>query len=381
LADKAKVLFVHSSSGRYGADRQLLLIASGLDRARFTPLVVLPSPGPLVDDLRAAGVEVLTRPLGVIRRELATPVGAVRIAAAALADALALRRVIRERRIALVHSNTTVVLGGAAAAAWCRTPHAWHVREIYDARFGRLWPPYRRLLSSAAALPCISQATAAQFPSSERIRVIPDGLAITADPLPRAQARQRLGLDPEVPVLAVLGRISDWKGQDVFVRALAEPALAAQGAVGLIAGEAWPGAEERGTNLSELAAQLGLGQRLRLLGFRNDVETIYGAADVVAVPSTAPEPLGDVAIEAAASGCAVVASSHGGLPEIIRDGETGRLVAPGDAGALALAAADLLADPTARERMAAAAAADVRSRFSAARLLTGLQDLYETLLR
>ncbi|MFL5824576.1 MAG: glycosyltransferase family 4 protein [Solirubrobacteraceae bacterium] len=380
MPDAAHVLFVHSSSGRYGADRQLLLIAAGLDRSRFRPLVVVPSSGPLVDDLRDAGVEVLIRPLGVIRRELASPSGAARIAGGALSDAFALRRVIQERRVALVHSNTTVVLGGAAAAGLARIPHAWHVREIYDARFGRLWPSYRRLLSRAAALPCISDATAAQFRGSERVHVIPDGLAMSADPLPRAEARRRLGLDPEVPVVAVLGRISDWKGQDVLVRALADPALAVRGTLGLIAGEAWPGAEDRGPNLSQLAAELRVSDRVRMLGFRDDVETVYGAADLVAVPSTAPEPLGDVAIEAAASGCAVVASDHGGLPEIIRDGETGRLVVAGDAGALARAAAELLEDPDLRRRMGAAAAADVRSRFSAARLLERLQNLYEGLL-
>ena len=84
---------------------------------------------------------------------------------------------------------------------------------------------------------------------------------------------------------------------------------------------------------------------MRLLGFRDDVENVYGAADVIAVPSTAPDPLPGAAIEAAAAGCAVVASAHGGLPEIIRDGETGRLVPPGDAAALARAAAELLDDP------------------------------------
>ena len=78
--------------------------------------------------------------------------------------------------------------------------------------------------------------------------------------------------------------------------------------------------------------------RVRIVGFRDDVENVYGAADVVAVPSTQPDPLPGAAIEAAAAGCAVVASAAGGLPEIIRDGETGRLVAPGDAGALARSA-------------------------------------------
>ena len=120
---------------------------------------------------------------------------------------------------------------------------------------------------------------------------------------------------------------------------------------------------------------------MRLEGFRPDVECVYGAADVVVVPSKQPDPLPNAALEAAAAGCCVVASDHGGLPEILRDGETGVLVPPRDAGALARAVADLVDDPARRERLAAAAAADVRERFAPARLLDEAQALYDRLLR
>jgi glycosyltransferase involved in cell wall biosynthesis len=130
----------------------------------------------------------------------------------------------------------------------------------------------------------------------------------------------------------------------------------------------------------QLKGRLGIGDRVRFLGFRDDVETIYGAADLIAVPSTEPDPLPGSAIEAAAAGCAVVASDHGGLPEIIRDGETGRLVPPDDSRALATVAAELLDHPEERERLGSAAARDVRERFSASRLLEGIQELYDSVL-
>jgi glycosyltransferase involved in cell wall biosynthesis len=373
-----RVLFVHSSSGRYGADRQLLLIARGLDQARYEPLVVLPSRGELGADLEAAGVEVIVRPtVSVLRRQLMTPGGLPAIGAAAARDALALRRLIAWRGIRLVHSNTSVVLGGAAAAALARVPHVWHVREIYS-RFGRAWPAYRRLLERAAALPCVSEATAAQFPDRRRVRVIADGLAVDARRAPRASARAALQLPDDTPTVAVLGRISDWKGQDVLVRALAMPALRERGVMGLIAGDAWPGAESRRDAVIELARQLGVADRLRLLGFRDDVANVYGAADVIAVPSIEPDPLPGAAIEAAAAGCAVVASATGGLPEILDDGATGRLFPAGDAQALARVAAQLIDDPDERNRLGAAAADDVRERFAPARLLDGLQALYDS---
>jgi glycosyltransferase involved in cell wall biosynthesis len=371
------VLLVHSSSGRYGGDRQLHLIATGLDRDRYVPIVVLPSAGELADDLRAGDVEVLIRPVAVLRRGLMSPRGLGAVAAAAARDAVALGRLLRRRDVALVHSNTSVVLGGAAAAAAARRPHIWHVREIFTG-FERAWPAYRRLLEGAAALPCVSSATAAQFAPGSRARVIHDGLALDATAAPQRSARAALGLPDGVAVIAVLGRISTWKGQDVMIRALAEPPLRAGATIGLIAGEVWPGADGRLAVLHRLARQLGVEDRVRFVGFRDDVENVYGAADLVAVPSTAPDPLPGAAIEAAAAGCTVIASAHGGLPEIIRDGATGRLVAPGDPEALARAAAELLAAPGERARLGAAAALEVRERFSPARLLYAVHELYDT---
>jgi glycosyltransferase involved in cell wall biosynthesis len=371
----APILFLHSSSGHYGADRQLALLAAGLDPDRYRPIVVLP-PGELACDLRAAGAEVIERRPAVIRRGVGSPRALASLTADLARDATALAGLIRRRRVALVHSNTSVVLSGAAAAATARVPHVWHVRELYT-RFGTLWPAYRRVLRTAAALPCVSWAVAGQFGADHRARVVYDGLAIDAQRAPREAARAALGLPADAPVIAVLGRISDWKGQDLLVRALATGALRERRAIGVIAGEPWPGTEERRDRVLALARRLGVDERLALVGFREDVETVYGAADVVAVPSTAPDPLPNTALEAAAAGCVVVAAAHGGLPEILRDGETGRLFAPGDAAGMARVIAGLLDDPGERERLGAAAAADVRARFSPSRLIAETQSLYD----
>jgi glycosyltransferase involved in cell wall biosynthesis len=101
----------------------------------------------------------------------------------------------------------------------------------------------------------------------------------------------------------------------------------------------------------------------------------------VVVPSTRPDPLPNAALEAAAAGRCVVASAHGGLPEIVRDGVTGLLVAPGDARSLAHALDGLARDPEQLARMGEAAAADVRERFAPGRLLERVQALYDELLR
>jgi glycosyltransferase involved in cell wall biosynthesis len=378
------VLLVHSSSGRYGADRQLSLIATGLDRGRYRPLVVLPEPGPLHQELLEAGVEVVLCPLAVLRREHLSIGGLAGVGRRALANARQLGRLAHERRAALVHSNTSVTLGGAAAARRAGIPHLWHVREIYS-DFARAWPLYRRALSSADALACVSEATRRQFAPGSRARLVPDGIALVPHgPADRAQrqrqARAELGLPPDTPVFAVLGRLSSWKGQEVLVRALAEAPLVASGALAVLAGDAWRDREQPAHRLSALARALGVDDRVRLIGFRSPATVVYDAADVVVVPSVAPDPLPNAALEAAALGVCVVASAHGGLPEIIRHGQTGLLVAPGDHVALAQALGRLAGDPERRQRLGSAAAADVLERYSARLLLERVQGLYDQLV-
>jgi glycosyltransferase involved in cell wall biosynthesis len=165
----------------------------------------------------------------------------------------------------------------------------------------------------------------------------------------------------------------------VLVRALAEPALKSRGVIGLIAGDPWPGAEDRLQRVVALADKLAVLDRLRFVGFRDDVETIYGACDLIAVPSTAPDPLPGAAIEAAAAGCPVIASDAGGLAEIIDDTRTGRLFPAGDGATLAQLVAELLDDHLQRERLASGAARVVRERFAPARLVAGVQGLYDEL--
>jgi glycosyltransferase involved in cell wall biosynthesis len=336
--------------------------------------------GPLASDLAKLGVEVIARPLAVLRRGGLTAAGLSRLSGRLMADTAGLARHIRKRQVELVHSNTSVVLSGAGAARAAGIPHVWHVREIYS-QWSRLFPVHRRLLASADALPCVSVATSLQFGRGENVRVIHDGLAITPSRSQRSAARTRLGLPQDSPVVAVVGRISDWKGQDQLVRALATPGLSRRGTIGLVAGDVWPGAESRRDAIVSLAAELGVSDRLVFGGFIDRISDVYGAADVIAVPSTAPDPLPGAALEAAAAGCAVVAAAHGGLPEIISDRRTGRLVPPGDAEALAAALAELIDTPRLRATLGSEASRDVRKRFAPERLIASLQALYTELVR
>ncbi|MGI8945371.1 MAG: glycosyltransferase [Thermoleophilaceae bacterium] len=254
------------------------------------------------------------------------------------------------------------------------------MREIYAGVGGRagavLWPALRAWMLRAEGVACISGAVAAQFGASPKALVLHDGLPREPSPPAREDARAALGVPQDRFAVALVGRVSDWKGQDVLARALAEPALASIGAVGLVAGDPPPGAEHEARRLDELAAELGVSDRLLRLGFRPDVDTVLGAADALTVPSKRPEPLGLVALEGAAAGLPVVACGQGGVTEIVSDGRTGRLVAPGDHRALAAALRGLADDRAGAAAMGAAGRALVSERFGLARMLAELQELY-----
>ena len=321
-------------------------------------------------------METLVAELSVLRRAELGPSGVWKMLRADLGE---LEALARSRNTALVHSNTSVILSGQRLANRLGVPHVLHVRELYP-RVPIAWPLWRRRLLRADRVACVSQAIADQFAGSDRAFVVYDGLPRTpgrADPAP---ARAELGLAPDSFVVALLGRISDWKGQDVLARALADPLLAEQDVVGLIAGSPWPGAEGPLDELESLHADLGLGERLRIVGFREDIDTLYAAADAVVVPSTRPEPFGLVALEAAAAGLPVIAAAHGGLPEIIRHEETGLLVEPSNPDALARAVRALVDDPGAAAALGAAAATDVASRFGARTPIAALEATYDQLL-
>ena len=371
------ILLLHSSAGRYGADRLVLSLASGLDRDRFTPVAVLPERGELAALLEDAGVETVVADLAVLRRAELGPRAVWRMARGGDRE---LEALARSRGAALVHSNTSVILSGQRLADRLGVPHVLHVRELYP-RAPVAWPLWRRRLLRADRIVCMSRAIAEQFAGSPKAVVIYDGLPRAAARGNRERARAELGVDPGSFVVALLGRISDWKGQDVLARALADPVLADRPVVGLIAGSPWPGAERPQHKLERLQAELGLADRLRLVGFRDDIDTLFAAADAVAVPSTRPEPFGLVALEAAAAGLPVAAAAHGGLPEIIRQEETGLLVEPGSPQALAAALRRLADDPDGAAAMGAAAAADVTARFRAEATVAAVEALYEELLR
>jgi glycosyltransferase involved in cell wall biosynthesis len=183
----------------------------------------------------------------------------------------------------------------------------------------------------------------------ERVSVLPNPAPDVPALEPREELRAGLGLDGAV--LAFAGRLGPQKSLDVALEAIAS----VPGVTLAIAGDG----PDRGA-LEQRARELGLDGRARFLGSmpRERVLRLFRAADA-SLLSSSWENFPHTVVEALAVGCPVIATSVGGVPEVVRDEENGLLVPPGDAAALAAAIDRYFGDEALRERLAGAAAASV----------------------
>lgn len=382
------VLLVHQSAEMYGSDKVLLHIANGLMSSEsFKPLVVLPNDGPLRQALELSGVETHLIPVAKISRASMTPAGLVRLLLELWRSVLKLRSLIRQHDVAIVHSNTIAVLGGAVAAFVTRTPHVWHVHELIVAP-ALMRKGFPRLVGALADwVICISRMNARwlvdECPSlGNRSTVIWNGLPDRA-PVDESAARvfrTRAGaLDDDV-LIAFVGRFNRWKGQLVLIDAL--DLLWQRGIANVRAvfvGGHPPGEPHHLEQLRSRIASSRHADRIAVMDFMDDVSPVWDGCDIAVVPSTEPEPFGLVAIEAMAASKPVVAAGHGGLLDIVEHQVTGLLVQPGDVHALGDALAQLVADGALRREMGQRGRQRQQQLFSLAGQVVAVTACYERL--
>lgn len=334
-----------------GVERGVLEIAEAEVAAGHRALVASAG-GRLLPELEALGARHVALPLAA-----KSPIEIWR-------NAGRLAALIRAEGVALVHARSRAPAWSALLAARrAGVPFVTTYHAAYSEGF-----PGKRLYNSVMArgdrVIAISRhiadlVRARHGVGEDRLRIIPRG----ADPRrfdPAAVAPARAlalraawGVPAEAPLILLPGRLTRWKGQGVLVAALAR----LPGAHAVLAGDA----QGRAGYVAELraeAARLGVAERVHLPGHVADMPAALRAADVVVHASTAPEGFGRTVVEAQMMGRPVVATDLGGPRETVRHGETGWLVPPGDAAALAAALAEVLAlPPEARARLGAAARA------------------------
>jgi glycosyltransferase involved in cell wall biosynthesis len=382
---RRRVLYVDHTASLGGGEIALLNLVRHLNRNCYIPVVVLFSDGPLRQQLIDAGAEVHLLPLSpdVVNTRKDSLGGKTLLQArnvwTTFLFSLQLRRLIQEWKIDLVHTNSLKadIIGGVAAKL-ARKPLLWHVRDRIEDDY---LPPlvvrvFRRL---ARVLPDLVVAnsgatlrTLQWLNPQARAVVVHDGTLERPDLPPIAP-------NP-APVLGLVGRISPWKGQHIFIRAASLVRERFPGARFQIIGAALFNEAEYEKFIRDQVASLGLGDFIEFTGFRKDVPDLIAKMDVLVHASVVGEPFGQVVIEGMAAGKPVVATNGGGVPEIVRDGETGYLVPMGDADAMADAMIRLLENPDMAADMGEKGRRRVHEHFTIQATAQRVERLYDEVL-
>ena len=371
------ILFLDHANALGGAEHSLLLILKNLDRTLYQPHLACVS-GPLAERAKELGGTVHAFDFPRLRRSprflLDWARGANEIA-----------RLARGIGARALYANTVrAALYAAPAARLARVPFIWHMRDFWlsESRPRALWADTlgkRMLIGAARRVMTNSHAVAAELPVSAKISVVHNAVEIAQfDPAMDGRVfRAQYGIPGDAPVAGVVGRLRPWKGQDRFVRAMAQVAERLPAARFLIVGgEIFGVQDDFERDLHALVASLGLAERVIFTGQLSDVHPALAAMDVFALTShMEANPLS--ILEAMSVGRPVVATNVGSIHEAVAEGQTGFLVTPGDTFQFADRVLRLLNDPLRSQEMGAAARQRVLRRWSIQSMVAGYEQLIE----
>jgi len=381
------MLFDHIAS-MSGGEVALLNLVRHLDRRLVEPIVVLGEEGPLAVKLRpCAEVHILPMQAGFSKARKDS-LGAKSLLSGGVVWSVAtyvrqLSVFMRQHRIDLVHTNSLKadVLGGLAARL-SGTPVVWHIRDrIADDYLPSTVVKVFKMLcrSIPNGIIAISYAVAAPLGGEKGkpkpLFVVHDGTEVEI-----FQAMQSARKPSDETVVGLVGRISPWKGQDIFLRAAHQLRDKYPKAIFRIIGAALFNEAEYEKSIHALASELDLNETVQFTGFRENIPAEIAQLDILVHASTRAEPFGQVIIEGMATARPVVATNGGGVPEIVDDGITGLLVPMEDADAMAAAIDSLLADPERARMMGQLGLQAVQERFTISKTARGVERVYRNML-
>jgi glycosyltransferase involved in cell wall biosynthesis len=332
-----RVLHVDTERGWRGGERQALWLAQELARRGHECLVAARPNEPLLQRAGDAGIETVP----------SSPYSEADIFAS-----WRIRRLIRRRHIAIVHAHTAHAVALCGLATLGTTAKLVVARRV-DFRLrdnaGTRWK-YGRADAIIAISEAVARILIASGIDARRVSVVPDGVDIHRHVVPASRdALHALGIRPDVPLVVQVAQLVGHKDPLNFVRAMAHVNAAVPRAQGLLVGDG----PLRGEVESEIR-RLRLDDVVRLAGYRTDADAILAAADVACL-SSREEGMGSVLLDALAFGRPVAATTAGGIPEVVVDGESGELAPPGDPDALGERIVRLITDRALAERLGARA--------------------------
>ncbi len=352
---------IHVETGRrlYGGALQVLYLVQGLEERGVKSVLMAPRGSEIAEAAYERWLRVEEFPF----RGEADPTGLAR---------MAWRFSRRDVEVVHLHSRRGADTLGGVAGAVARAPvvltRRVDNREV-DWVVGAKYALYRRVVAISAA---VREVLIDQGVPEDKIALVHSAVDASKWLTPRSRAGldREFDLPPGQPAGAMVAQFVPRKGHWVLIQALA--LLKCRG---LVPNVVLFGRGPMRENVAALAESIGVSGQIRFAGFRDDLHDWLGAFDFCVHPAL-KEGLGVAAMQAGAAGIAVAGGRAGGIPEIIEDGKTGILCAPGDAGALADAIARLARDPEAARAMGMLARKRIEAHFSVDAMVDGNLEVY-----
>jgi L-malate glycosyltransferase len=359
-----------------GTENQFMALGRSLDADRFDlEFACLRKRGRLVEELEARRIPLIDCDISTFR------------SMHAVGQQARLAHHIATRRIDVVHAYSFYGNVFAIPPARCAGSPAV-IASIRD-RAPYLTPTQKRVQRMVCRLAdCVlvnAEAVKvwliAQGYEASKIVVIPNGVDLQRFDAAVESSRvlAELGIPSDVPVVGVVSRLIRMKGLEQFLEAAVLVRARFANARFVIVGDTNPHERPYFTVLTDLARDLGLGDRVVFAGLRTDVPALLRSFSVAVMPSL-NEALSNVLLESMAAGAPVVATRVGGTPEAVQDGVNGLLVPPGEPLPLANAICELLANPPLAARLGHAARQSINDRYSMTRMAAATEQLYQSLL-
>ncbi len=394
-----KVAYLNHTEKMSGGEIYLLNLLKFLDRNQFRPMVILPCSGSLEAYLRELDIPVRIisanqRAIHLSKHQkIGSILGQTKNLLSLVFTIGKIVRYLKREKVSLVHTNSIKAnFYGSLAAKLAGKPVIWHLHDILTADF---FPSFFSHLTTIWAnffdnvIICNSNATKKAFIEcggrSKKAIKIHNGIDMSKfNPHnhPGISFRKELGLGENIPLVGHIGRLAPWKGQHILIEAAARILVDLPKTNFVLVGEALFGDIDLNyrKSLQTLIAKLGLENKVRLVGFRDDIPDVIAALNIVVHSSVAPEPFGFVVAEAMAMGKPIVAARAGGISEIVQDGVMGLLFEPGNSSALAEAILTILKDREKAIIMGQAGRKRIERFFTAERNVRQVENTYSKLL-
>jgi glycosyltransferase involved in cell wall biosynthesis len=365
-----KILIAESSTAMGGQELAVLLHAGGL-RKRGHDIRLILEPGSSIFT-KAVGEGLPVEPVGMSRAHYPSAI-------------LTFRNILARERPGLLHVNSSRDSWIGGLAARLVTPRVKVIRSRHIST-----PLNRNLMTRLLYRTLMDFVIVTGSELTRRALIERDGLApdkVAAFPIgidvdrfkparPDRDLRQELKLPPGHRLVGLISYLRSYKGHEYFIEAAARVLPRAKDVTFLIVGE---GPQE--ARLRERIAALGLSSGVRMLGFRDDLLNVFRSLDIFVIPSVEGDTIPQVLMQALAMGLPVVSTTVGSIPDVVQDGQTGFVVPPRDAEALAGRIEALLNDAGLRAEMGRRGRAFVEREYSLARMLDRLEEVYAKVAR